>query len=57
MRNWPGTPGRVRTIGPAYRPEDGADRHSSGAGLGAWFDAVRHSQQVTPVRWLPAGGR
>jgi len=57
VRNWPGTPGRVRTIGPAYRPEDGADRHSSGAGLGAWFDAVRHSQQVTPVRWLPAGGR
>ncbi|MEU6034591.1 erythromycin esterase family protein [Actinomadura sp. NPDC047616] len=57
VREWLETPGKVRTIGPAYRPESDADHHSAGAVLRAWFDAVVHSQEVTSVHALPVGAR
>jgi erythromycin esterase len=57
VRSWLETPGKVRTIGPGYRAENDADHHSSGGSLGAWFDAVIHSQEVTPARPLPIDAR
>lgn len=45
-------PTRTRLIGPFYDPRDDAAHHLSGGALANWFDAVVHTEQVTPARPL-----
>jgi erythromycin esterase len=52
VRAWLGTPTKTRMIGPSYDANDNAAYHISGGSLATWFDAILHSQEVTPVRLL-----
>ncbi|OKH94448.1 erythromycin esterase family protein [Streptomyces uncialis] len=52
VRTWLDTPTRTRLIGPDYDPDDNAAYHLSGGSLADWFDAILHTQEVTPVRAL-----
>ncbi|MFE4538682.1 erythromycin esterase family protein [Streptomyces scopuliridis] len=52
VRTWLDTPTRTRLIGPHYDPDDNAAYHISGGSLADWFDAILHTQEVTPVRFL-----
>ncbi|MYY09529.1 erythromycin esterase family protein [Streptomyces sp. SID4919] len=52
VRTWLDTPTRTRLIGPDYEPDDDAAYHLSGGSLADWFDAILHTQEVTPVRAL-----
>jgi erythromycin esterase len=52
VQAWLGTPTKTRMIGPTYDPNDNAAYHLSGGSLATWFDAIFHSQEVTPVRLL-----
>ncbi|MEI5101707.1 erythromycin esterase family protein [Streptomyces sp. PmtG] len=52
VRAWLDAPTRTRLVGPAYDPGDDAAHHLSGGSLADWFDAVLHTQEVTPVRFL-----
>ncbi|MEU6994700.1 erythromycin esterase family protein [Streptomyces sp. NPDC046465] len=47
------SPTRTRLIGPFYDPQDDAAHHLSGGSLANWFDAVVHTEHVTPARPLP----
>ncbi|MFJ7628323.1 erythromycin esterase family protein [Streptomyces sp. NPDC097595] len=46
-------PTRTRLIGPTYDPRHDESHHMSGASLTTWFDAVIHTEEVTPYRPLP----
>ncbi|MGW2592487.1 erythromycin esterase family protein [Streptomyces sp. NPDC001515] len=48
------TPTRTRLIGPVYDPRHDESHHMSGGALTAWFDAIIHTQEVTPSRPLRA---
>ncbi|MFJ5048275.1 erythromycin esterase family protein [Streptomyces sp. NPDC088719] len=52
VRTWLDTPTKTRLIGPDYDPTDNAAYHLSGGSLADWFDAILHTQEVTPVRAL-----
>ncbi|MER5227315.1 erythromycin esterase family protein [Streptomyces flaveus] len=52
VRTWLDTPAKTRLIGPHYDPTDNAAYHLSGGSLADWFDAILHTQEVTPVRAL-----
>lgn len=52
VRAWLDTPTKTRLIGPHYDPTDNAAYHLSGGSLADWFDAILHTQEVTPVRAL-----
>ncbi|MFD3920505.1 erythromycin esterase family protein [Streptomyces sp. NPDC058595] len=52
VRTWLDTPTRTRLIGPDYDPTDNAAYHLSGGSLADWFNAILHTQEVTPVRVL-----
>lgn len=52
VRTWLDTPTKTRLIGPGYDPADDAAHHISGGSPAGWFDAVLHTQEVTPVRVL-----
>ncbi|MFD5725215.1 erythromycin esterase family protein [Streptomyces sp. NPDC058368] len=43
-------PTRTRLIGPTYDPRHDESHHMSGAALTTWFDAIIHTQEVTPSR-------
>ncbi|MGQ4491319.1 erythromycin esterase family protein [Streptomyces sp. SAS_281] len=45
-------PTRTRLIGPTYDPRHDDSHHMSGASLTTWFDAVIHTEEVTPYRPL-----
>ncbi|GGJ89711.1 hypothetical protein GCM10011583_21340 [Streptomyces camponoticapitis] len=49
VRAWLDAPAKTRVIGPAYDPEDNDAYRISGGSLADWFDAVIHTQVVTPV--------
>ncbi|MFI5941749.1 erythromycin esterase family protein [Streptomyces uncialis] len=55
VRTWLDTPTRTRLIGPDCDPDDNAAYHLSGGSLADWFDAILHTQEVTPVRALSYG--
>ncbi|XHL92153.1 erythromycin esterase family protein [Streptomyces niveus] len=57
VRTWLDTPTRTRLIGPHYDPDDNPAYHLSGGSLADWFDAILHTQEVTPVRLLSRGDR
>ncbi|MFD9869364.1 erythromycin esterase family protein [Streptomyces niveus] len=57
VRTWLDSPTRTRLIGPDYDPDDNAAHHLSGGSLADWFDAIVHTQEVTPVRLLPGDDR
>ncbi|WP_405678173.1 erythromycin esterase family protein [Streptomyces sp. NBC_01511] len=52
VRAWLDAPTKTRMIGPAYDPEDNDAYRISDGSLAGWFDAVIHSQVVTPVGLL-----
>ncbi|MDL5206268.1 erythromycin esterase family protein [Streptomyces sp. ALI-76-A] len=52
VRAWLDTPAKTRLIGPHYDPTDNAAYHLSGGSLAEWFDAILHTQEVSPVRAL-----
>lgn len=56
VREWRQAPARTRLMGPHYDPGDDAAHHMSGGSLADWFDAVLHTQEVTPARPLPRAG-
>lgn len=49
VRAWLDAPTRTRMIGPVYDPADNDAYRLSGGSLANWFDAVIHTQVVTPV--------
>jgi hypothetical protein len=49
VRAWLDAPTRTRMIGPAYDPADNDAYRLSGGSLANWFDAIIHTQVVTPV--------
>ncbi|MFH8573185.1 erythromycin esterase family protein [Streptomyces sp. NPDC017993] len=53
VRRFLDTPTRTRLIGPFYDPRNDEVHHLSGGSLASWFDAVVHTQEVTPARPLP----
>lgn len=53
VRRFLDTSTRTRLIGPSYDPRDDEGHHMSGGSLASWFDAVVHTQEVTPARPLP----
>ncbi|MFD7510440.1 erythromycin esterase family protein [Streptomyces sp. NPDC059853] len=53
VRAWLDAPARTRLVGPHYDPADDAAHHLSGGSLAGWFDAVVHTETVTPARPLP----
>ncbi|MFD4240584.1 erythromycin esterase family protein [Streptomyces sp. NPDC058525] len=52
VRTWLETPTKTRMIGPHYARTDNAAYHLAGGSLADWFDAILHTQEVTPVRAL-----
>lgn len=52
VRAWLEAPARTRVLGPFYDPENDAAHHMAGGSLSEWFDAVVHSQELTPTRSL-----
>ncbi|MGX5207254.1 erythromycin esterase family protein [Streptomyces violaceus] len=52
VQTWLDTPAKTRLIGPHYDPTDNAAYHLSGGSLAEWFDAILHTQEVSPVRAL-----
>lgn len=52
IRRFLDTPTRTRLIGPSYDHRDDEAHHLSGGSLASWFDAVVHTQEVTPARPL-----
>ncbi|XVQ11332.1 erythromycin esterase family protein [Spirillospora sp. CA-255316] len=53
---WLDAPAKLRVIGPGYRAEDDADHHMAGGTVRGWLDAVVHTREVTPARFVPADG-
>ncbi|MFC5749618.1 erythromycin esterase family protein [Actinomadura rugatobispora] len=52
-RAWLDAPAKLRVIGPGYRAEDDADHHMAGGTIRRWVDAVVHTREVTPARFVP----
>jgi erythromycin esterase len=48
--DWLDTPTRTRVIGPRYEAERDASHSMAGGPFRGWFDAVVHTQEVTPIR-------
>jgi erythromycin esterase len=53
VRAWLDAPAKLRVIGPGYRAEDDADHHMAGGTVRGWLDAVVHTREVTPARFVP----
>ncbi|MFF2021656.1 erythromycin esterase family protein [Streptomyces sp. NPDC058171] len=52
VADWLAGTATLRTVGPAYDPDDDSGHHMTGGSLAQWFDVLVHRRHVTPARLL-----